>query len=68
MGMHTRVTIVKSTPNYKKATIYQISQEGYQPKLIQSGGMMINRINYIHHNPVKRKASCSPSITLRRAS
>jgi len=54
MGMHTRVTIVKSTPNYKKATIYQIWQEGYQPKLMQSDGMMINRINYIHHNPAKK--------------
>ena len=43
--MHTRVTIVKSTPNYKKATISQIWQEGYQPKLMQSDGMMIN--NYL---------------------
>ena len=36
---------MKSTPNYKKATIYQIWQEGYQPKLMQSDGMMIN--NYL---------------------
>ena len=58
MGIYTRVTIVKSTPNYKKAhkkdRAYQIWQEGYQLKLMQSGEMMINRINYIHHNPVKR--------------
>ena len=52
--MHTRVIIVKSTPNYKKDRTYQICQEGYQLKLMHSGGMMINRINYIHHNPVKR--------------
>lgn len=28
--------------------------EGLQPKLIQSNAMMISKINYIHHNPVKR--------------
>jgi len=33
---------------------YQLWQEGYQPKLIQTDGMMINKIKYIHHNPVKR--------------
>ncbi len=37
-----------------KDRTYQIWQEGYQPKLIQTDGMMINKINYIHHNPVKR--------------
>ena len=35
----------------KKDRTYQIWQEGYQPKLIQTDGMMINKINYIHHNP-----------------
>ena len=43
---------------YKKAhkteTTYQLWQEGFQPKLIQGDKMMIDRINYIHHNPVKR--------------
>ena len=29
-------------------------QEGFQPKLIQSEAMFMDRINYIHHNPVKR--------------
>jgi len=51
-------TLLKQFRFYKKAhkkdRIYQIWQEGYQPKLIQTEGMMINKINYIHHNPVKR--------------
>jgi len=50
-------TLLKQFRFYKKAhkkdRTYQIWQEGYQPKLMQSGGMMISRINYIHHNPVK---------------
>jgi len=41
-------------PNYKKDRTYQIWQEGYKPKLIQTDVMMINKINYIHNNPVKR--------------
>ena len=43
---------------YKKAhkteSQYQLWQEGYQPKLIQGEKMFIDRINYIHQNPVKR--------------
>ncbi|MDY0195886.1 MAG: transposase [Sulfurovaceae bacterium] len=39
---------------HHKATSYQVWEEGYQPKLIQSDAMMINKINYIHNNPVKR--------------
>ena len=51
-------TLLKQFQFYKKAhkkdRTYQIWQEGYQPKLIQTDDMMINKINYIHHNPVKR--------------
>ena len=39
---------------HKKETTYQLWQEGIQPKLIVNDKMMINRINYIHNNPVKR--------------
>jgi len=43
---------------YKKAhkdhTSYQIWEEGHHPQLIQSDAMMINKIQYIHANPVKR--------------
>ena len=43
---------------YKKAhkdhTSYQIWEEGNHPQLIQSDAMMINKIHYIHENPVKR--------------
>jgi len=43
---------------YKKAhkdhTFYQLWEEGFHPKLIQLEAMMMEKVNYIHHNPVKR--------------
>jgi len=39
---------------HKKDSQYQLWQEGYQPKLIQNNEMMLNKIEYIHHNPIKR--------------
>ena len=51
-------TILKQLKFYKKAhktqSTYQLWQEGFQPKLIQNEKMFIDRIKYIHHNPVKR--------------
>lgn len=43
---------------YKKAhkddRAYQFWQEGVHPELIQNDAMMKQKIDYIHHNPVKR--------------
>lgn len=51
-------TILEQLAFYKKAhkknTTYQLWQEGIQPKLISSDKIMIEKINYIHQNPVKR--------------
>jgi REP element-mobilizing transposase RayT len=51
-------TILNQLAFYKKAHKedrgYQLWQEGIAPKLIQSNTMMIERINYIHQNPIKR--------------
>jgi REP element-mobilizing transposase RayT len=51
-------TILEQLAFYKKAhkkeTSYQLWQEGIAPKLIQGDKMMIDRINYIHNNPIKR--------------
>ncbi len=51
-------TILDQLAFYKKAhknhTEYQVWQEGMQPKLIQNEQMMIEKIGYIHNNPVKR--------------
>jgi len=51
-------TILDQLAFYKKAhkkdREYQVWQEGYKPKLITSKKMMIETINYIHNNPVKR--------------
>jgi REP element-mobilizing transposase RayT len=51
-------TILEQLQFYKKAhhkaTDYQIWEEGYCRKLIQTDAMMIAKIKYIHQNPVKR--------------
>jgi len=51
-------TILEQLAFYKKAhrkdKTYQVWEEGYQPKLIQSEKMLVQKINYIHNNPVKR--------------
>ena len=51
-------TILEQLAFYKKAhkqhTTYQLWQEGIQPKLIQNKDMMLQKIEYIHNNPVKR--------------
>jgi REP element-mobilizing transposase RayT len=52
------ITILKQLAFYKKAhhkeKNYQVWEEGYHPKLIQSEAMMKIKIDYIHKNPVKR--------------
>ena len=51
-------TILEQLAFYKKAhktqTEYQVWQEGIHVKLIHSESMMIEKINYIHNNPIKR--------------
>ena len=51
-------TLLEQLSFHKKAhrreSTYQIWEEGFHPKLIQSNSMMREKIEYIHHNPVKR--------------
>lgn len=51
-------TILEQLEFYKKAhkvdREFQLWQEGMQPKLIQSEKMMLEKIEYIHNNPIKR--------------
>ena len=51
-------TILDQLAFYKKAhkddRAFQFWQEGVHPELIQSDEMMRQKIEYIHHNPVKR--------------
>ncbi|HFU77706.1 MAG TPA: transposase [Epsilonproteobacteria bacterium] len=51
-------TLLKQFAFHKKAhrkeNSYQIWEEGFHPKLIQSEKMMFEKVNYIHQNPVKR--------------
>lgn len=44
----------KSAIAHKTDKEYQIWEEGYQPKHIQTDAMMVSKIQYIHENPVKR--------------
>jgi len=50
--------ILEQLAFYKKAhkddRAYQFWQEGVHPQLIQNDEMMRQKIEYIHHNPVKR--------------
>ena len=39
---------------YRKDRSYQVWQEGSHPQLIQSEDMMRQKVEYIHHNPVRR--------------
>ncbi len=52
------ITVLEQLKFYKKAhkkdREFQLWQEGIAPKLILSEKMMIERIGYIHQNPVKR--------------
>jgi len=51
-------TILEQLSFYKKAhhkeKLFQVWEEGYQPKLLQTDEMMISKIKYIHENPIKR--------------
>jgi REP element-mobilizing transposase RayT len=39
---------------HKKESSYQVWQEGYHPQEIQDWTMLRQKIDYIHHNPVRR--------------
>ena len=39
---------------HKKDRAYQFWQEGVHPEWIQNDAMMKQKVDYIHHNPVKR--------------
>jgi REP element-mobilizing transposase RayT len=39
---------------YKTKSDYQIWQEGFHPKLINSEKMLVQKIEYIHNNPLRR--------------
>ena len=51
-------TLLKQFAFHKKAhrkeSTYQIWEEGFHPKLIESEEMMSQKIEYIHQNPIKR--------------
>lgn len=51
-------TLLEQLAFYKKAhkadRAYQFWQEGVHPELVQNEDIMRQKIDYIHHNPVKR--------------
>jgi len=46
--------LVRSKLNHKKGSDYQLWQEGSHPEEIYSEKMLIQKIEYIHNNPVRR--------------
>ena len=40
--------------DYKTDQQHQFWQEGFHPKLIKDDAMLLNKLEYIHHNPLKR--------------
>jgi putative transposase len=45
---------------YKAASRYQLWQEGVHPQAIHDDAMMLQKIEYIHQNPVRRGWVASP--------
>ena len=43
-----------------KQTTYQVWQEGFHPQAIESDAMMVQKIEYLHHNPVRAGYVASP--------
>ena len=39
---------------HKRESTHQVWQEGYHPQLLINEDMLIQKIDYMHHNPVKR--------------
>ncbi len=58
LAQHNVKTILEQLAFYKKEhksdREYQFWQEGVHPELIQNEAMMLQKIEYIHQNPVKR--------------
>jgi putative transposase len=45
---------------HKHASAHQVWQEGVHPQLIMSDEMMLQKLDYLHNNPVKRGLVASP--------
>lgn len=46
--------LMRAKLSHKHQSKYQVWQEGFHPKQITTPEMMLQKIEYIHHNPVKR--------------
>ena len=45
---------------YKMESVHQIWQEGFHPQLISTEEMLRQKVDYLHHNPVRRGLVSSP--------
>jgi REP element-mobilizing transposase RayT len=45
---------------YKSKSYHQVWQEGFHPQLMTSDDMLIQKVDYIHQNPVKRGLVTEP--------
>lgn len=52
---HRLLRLIKRAKlKHKNRSLYQIWQEGFHPKQITTADMMLQKIEYIHNNPVNR--------------
>ncbi|MCP5007098.1 MAG: hypothetical protein GY941_24610 [Planctomycetes bacterium] len=58
--MRSRYKIVENSnldfykKRYKQTSEYQVWQEGFHPKMIGTQEVFIQKVEYIHNNPVRR--------------
>jgi putative transposase len=46
--------------SHKKENEYQVWQEGFHPQSIPTDEIMLQKLEYLHNNPVKRGLVASP--------
>ena len=46
--------------SHKTESEYQVWQEGFHPQSLPTDAMMLQKLEYLHHNPVKRGLVASP--------
>ena len=63
LGLENRHWLLNQLGYYcseHKSQRYQIWQEGSHPQSIQTDEVMLQKLNYLHHNPVKRSMVVAP--------
>jgi REP element-mobilizing transposase RayT len=52
--------LAENQARHRTASRHQLWQEGFHPQAILDGAMMLQNLDYLHHNPVRRCWVASP--------